>query len=643
MNILVTINKEYVKQLNILLNSIQYSNMNENFDIYILHKNLSKEDMREIKKNLDLKRFFIHDTKIPKSEINNFPVYEKRYPAEIYFRIFATKYLPEEIDRVLYLDADTIVINDLKQLYTTNFENNYFIATTHIKKMLHKFNELRLDIKKDEPYINTGVLLINLKELRKTNVEQKVLKYVNENKKKLILPDQDIICSIYGNKIKLIDDLKYNLGDKNLRKYNLENPNNKLSLKWVRRNTVIIHYYGRNKPWNKDYKGTLGCFYKKIEKKINKKDYKDKKVLILSCGTGGGHNSAAKAIQEELLNKGIQADFFEYLDIINPKLSNKINMLYLKSTKGKAKIFKSAYHLGEIYQKTKLKSPVYALNSLTNKTLYKFIQDNKYDYIVTTHLFAAQALTKIKKEHKIKFLEIATDYVCIPFWQETNPDYIVIPHKDLEHEFLEKGFKKEKILSIGIPTSIHYTKKYSKDECKKELKLDENKEYILILTGSMGFGNVLEMVEKLLKEINNINFIVSCGSNKNLIEFLKKKYRDNYRIVILSYTNILYKYVASSEIVLTKPGSLTTTELATIRKPFIHTNPIPGCENHNADFFANRKMTIKCDNINEIINSTKLLLNDKKLQNEMTSNQEKYINANACEDICNIIIKELKE
>lgn len=96
MNILVTINKEYVKQLNILLNSIQYSNMNENFDIYILHKNLSKEDMREIKKNLDLKRFFIHDTKIPKSEINNFPVYEKRYPADILLK-FILEFLQQNI------------------------------------------------------------------------------------------------------------------------------------------------------------------------------------------------------------------------------------------------------------------------------------------------------------------------------------------------------------------------------------------------------------------------------------------------------------------------------------------------------------------------------------------------------------------
>lgn len=266
MNLLVTINKKYVEQLNILLNSIQYTNPNETFDIYILHKNLEDEDVEKVCQGLNLEKFFIHAIKIPESEIDKFPVYEKRYPVEIYFRIFATKYLPSKVDKILYLDTDTVVINPLKELYETNFDGNYFIATTHIRKLLHKFHEIRLNIKEDEPYINTGVLLINLQELRKQNVEKEVIEYVKKNKKKLMLPDQDIISSIYGNKIKLVDGLKYNLGDRSLKLYNLSNPKNQITLKWICKNTVVIHYYGRNKPWNKDYVGKLGCFYKKAEK-----------------------------------------------------------------------------------------------------------------------------------------------------------------------------------------------------------------------------------------------------------------------------------------------------------------------------------------------------------------------------------------
>lgn len=268
MNVLVTINKQYVKQLNILLNSIQKSNKGKNFDIYILHKNLSKKEIDKIEKGLDLEKFHINDIKINETEINTLPVYEERYPVEIYFRIFAAKYLPNDMERVLYLDADTLVINELDELYNMDFEGNYFIAATHIKKVMHKFNEIRLGLEEENPYINTGVLLMNLKELRKIEIEKEVIDFIKKNRKKLILPDQDIISTIYGSKIKLIDALKYNLGDRTLNYYNLNNPKDKIGLIWIYKNTIIIHYFGRNKPWNKGYVGKLGCFYNKFVDKL---------------------------------------------------------------------------------------------------------------------------------------------------------------------------------------------------------------------------------------------------------------------------------------------------------------------------------------------------------------------------------------
>lgn len=89
-----------------------------------------------------------------------------------------------------------------------------------------------------------------------------------------------------------------------------------------------------------------------------------RKVLVLSCGTGGGHNSAARAIQENLKEKGIEADFVEYLDIINPKIKDSVNHLYLKTTTRNGKVFKVVYRLGELYERTKLKSPVYRIKSI---------------------------------------------------------------------------------------------------------------------------------------------------------------------------------------------------------------------------------------------------------------------------------------
>ncbi len=366
-----------------------------------------------------------------------------------------------------------------------------------------------------------------------------------------------------------------------------------------------------------------------------------KKALVLSCGTGGGHNAAAKAIQEELMARNIKTDFIEYLEIINPKLKDEINNLYIKSTNREGKIFKKVYNLGEIYEKTKLKSPVYILNSLNKEKLYNYIQNNKYDFIITTHLFAAQALTAIKEEHNIRFLQVATDYVSIPFWEETNPDYFIIPSKELEEDFIQKGIEKQKLLPLGIPVRKQFRKQYDTEKVKKELNLDINKKYILILNGSMGFGKVEQMAKKLLQNTQDMAFIISCGNNDKLFKALNDKYKNNSRIIALPYTDELSKYMASSDIILSKPGGLTTTEIATMRKPLIHIMPIPGCENYNASFFAERQMSLKCDNINELIDNTKKLAEDKILQKKIVENQKRYITGDACIKIADLVIKEL--
>ena len=199
------------------------------------------------------------------------------------------------------------------------------------------------------------------------------------------------------------------------------------------------------------------------------------------------------------------------------------------------------------------------------------------------------------------------------------------------------------MIPLGIPVQLECSMDYDKNIVKKELNLDLNKKYILVLTGSMGFGNISDLISDLVEEIKDCNFIISCGNNNELLQEIQKKYKDSKNVSALAFTQKLNLYIKASDIVLTKPGGLTTTEIATIRKPFIHTMPIPGCENYNAEFFQNLKMSIKCNAKDEVIKNTKRLLIDDDLQKEMVLNQKKYINRNASMDIANFIEKQLKE
>ena len=108
---------------------------------------------------------------------------------------------------------------------------------------------------------------MNIALLRKEQKKEDIINYIKEKGDSLILPDQDIITALYGGKTLIADSLKYNMSDRTMALHNAslktENP---VDLDWVRKNTVIIHYFGKNKPWYKNYKGILNCFYDEVDK-----------------------------------------------------------------------------------------------------------------------------------------------------------------------------------------------------------------------------------------------------------------------------------------------------------------------------------------------------------------------------------------
>lgn len=229
------------------------------YDAYILHSDLNEKDQQLIC-HTGCDTISCHFIKVEESIFTGFPE-SKRYPKQIYYRLAAPVLLPSQLERILYLDVDLVVINPLKELYTTDFDGKYYVACSHVRSLLTKFNQLRLGLDSQVPYINTGVLLMNLEALRRNITFEKIRICAEKKMRTFLLPDQDILTVLYGEKILLADPMRYNLSDRMLRNYNADPRHDKRDLEWVKRNGVIIHYYGKNRPWKDHYKGILDVFY----------------------------------------------------------------------------------------------------------------------------------------------------------------------------------------------------------------------------------------------------------------------------------------------------------------------------------------------------------------------------------------------
>ncbi|MBR3180689.1 hypothetical protein IKF63_01260 [Candidatus Saccharibacteria bacterium] len=355
------------------------------------------------------------------------------------------------------------------------------------------------------------------------------------------------------------------------------------------------------------------------------------KVLILSCNTGGGHNSCAKYIKEELNANKIPAEIVDFLSIANEHISTDTEKLYLKTTKGRGKAFGAVYKIGELYNKTKIKSPVYLASSMSKTKLLELIKKEEFDLVICTHLFPSLAMTRIKKDYNIPLVNIATDYECIPFWDETKPDVFIIPSELLTKDFTRKGIEKSILKPLGIPISSSFTL------TEDNIDLPTDRDVILLTSGSMGFGKIYELVKLILNEFPEVCLVSVCGNNMKLYQKLRAI--NNNRLIVKGFVTNMNSLIEKSTIVVTKPGGLTTTEIATIRKPIVHMMPIPGVERHNAKFYSENGMSLCSKNEEEVLANIKLLLGSRRLRKNLIDNQKKIINRTSAADL----VKFLKE
>ena len=366
------------------------------------------------------------------------------------------------------------------------------------------------------------------------------------------------------------------------------------------------------------------------------------KVLILSCDTGEGHNSAGNAIKECIKLHGDQAEMLDIMMLSGKRTSRIVGGGYCSVVKHTPAFFSLLYKLGSSLSSPTRKSPVYYANALLAKRLKKYIDSNGYDIIVTVHLFPAETLTYMKSKGLLsqKVIAVETDYTCIPFWEETNCDYYIIPHKELIDEYVSKGIPANKLRPYGIPVKQDFSKPRMKKSARDACHIPQDANVYLIMSGSMGFGKIQIFVADLLRRSSENDFIiVICGNNKKLFNILKKEFGRFKNVRIQGYTNHIAAYMDASDVLFTKPGGLTSTEAAVKGIPVVHTKPIPGCETCNLEFFTTKGMSVSSNKFSGQIAAGQNLLKDKLRQDAMRKAQSQTISKDASFKIYRLLLR----
>lgn len=269
LNLLFSIDDGYLDQFKVTLYSVQQNTSLKDIHVYLLQKTQldRHEEILVFCQNLGIN---YHPVVIGEKAFEDAPTTD-RYPETIYYRLLAHEYLPDDLDKILYLDADILCLNDLRTLYEVDLTNYLYAAASHTSdsNIPDLVNKLRLGNFEAESYYNSGVLLMNLDLIRQQVKRQDILDYIEKKGRLLLLPDQDVLNALYGHKTYQIPDQIYNYDAR----YNVlyfARSSGLWNLDWVIEHTVFLHFCGRDKPWKADYRGRYAALYKHYQQQVKR-------------------------------------------------------------------------------------------------------------------------------------------------------------------------------------------------------------------------------------------------------------------------------------------------------------------------------------------------------------------------------------
>lgn len=371
-----------------------------------------------------------------------------------------------------------------------------------------------------------------------------------------------------------------------------------------------------------------------------------KKIIILYAKFGGGHLSAATSLKEYIdINYPWKyevklIDFFEYTNNVLNKISTNF---YAESVKHFPWIYWRMYYDTNHMATSNI---VKHWLSLLSFRMNKLIQEENPDIVVSCHPYASIMCSRIKEKKKLNFLlaSIVTDFALHELWVSgyENIDYIFVSHENMKKDLIWKWVDSKKVFVTWIPISNRFLWKFEKSEIIKKYWLIDNKKTVLFFWGwEYGLSNkrIINILKCFIDHWKYLQVLVISWKNEKMkkkFENLVKQTKSENFVKVLGYTDKVPELMFVADLVVTKPGGLTTSESLSSWLPMLLINPIPGQEEENAQFLEEQGVWINIDekNCTEIVQD--LFVTPNVLE-RMSKKALSLSKINASEDICKSI------
>ncbi len=354
-----------------------------------------------------------------------------------------------------------------------------------------------------------------------------------------------------------------------------------------------------------------------------------------------GHHSATLAIENaiKLLSPKTEVLNINAFNYTNPVSEKIVNHLYMGIIKRTPQIWKYLYDNPKIVKRVeKIKQAIHKLNSPKLKLLFDKFEP---DAVACTQAFPCGMVADYKKtfNSSLPLVAVLTDYIPHSYWVYDAVDYYVTPSDDISQMFTEKKVPLKKIKSLGIPFDQKFNEVLDREKLFQKLNLSQSVPAVLIMGGGQGIGPIKTIVRSLEKVKGPMQEIVVTGTNKKLYNSLKrrlKKYKK--KISLYGFVGNIHELMCASDIIITKPGGVTTAEVLAKKIPMVIVKPIPGQEASNTAYLTEKGAAIKVDDPKKTNLAVEYLLKNPAKLNEIRELAYCIAKPNASMDIARLLL-----
>jgi len=373
-----------------------------------------------------------------------------------------------------------------------------------------------------------------------------------------------------------------------------------------------------------------------------------KRILLLSASAGAGHVRAAEAI-EKAFKQRKDSDSFEvhHFDVLN--YTNKL-FRHLYSKAYIHLVNKMPEVPGWVYDKLdkpwKNERRRLALDKLNTRPFVKLLREYQPDLIVCTHFLPAEVVSWLKAKERLasRQMIIVTDFDVHAMWLVHHYERYFVAVDEARVYLEALGIPAGKITVSGIPIDPVFAIKKDKQEMRAKHGLEPDRTTILLSAGGFGVGSVDALVGSLLPLQHRAQVVAICGRNEELKERLTKlaaRANRGANVILkpFGYTKEMDELMTASDLVLGKPGGLTTSEALAKGLVFVIVNPIPGQEERNSDHLLEGAAAIRCNNLPTLSYKLDRLLADPQRFRTMQANARRMGHPNAAKEIVDQLVR----